>query len=77
MRVLSRDHTGKLDSERARVEALGGEVSVTGRVRGKLMVTRAIGDRPYKLGLAELTAEPEVGVLHTPKLPTSRQLPTL
>ena len=58
--VLSRDHTGKLDSERQRIEALGGEVSVTGRVRGKLMVTRAIGDRPYKLGLCELTAEPEV-----------------
>jgi len=57
------DHTGKRESERSRIEALGGEVSVTGRVRGKLMVTRAIGDRPYKQGLHEVIADPQIAEL--------------
>ena len=39
--VLTRDHTGNRSEERARIEALGGEVSAAGRVRGKLMVTCA------------------------------------
>ena len=58
--VLSRDHNGKSDAERARIEALGGAVSIGGRVRGKLAVTRAIGDLTYKEGLHEVICEPEV-----------------
>lgn len=45
---LSRDHVATDLSEKARVEARGGFVSVTGRVQGRLMVSRAIGDRPVK-----------------------------
>ena len=59
--VLSRDHNGKSDAERARIEALpGGDISIGGRVRGKLAVTRAIGDLPYKEGACEVICEPEV-----------------
>lgn len=45
---LSRDHVATDPSEKARVEARGGFVSMSGRVQGRLMVSRAIGDRPVK-----------------------------
>ena len=59
-RPLSVDHNGRNDAERARIEALGGTVSAMGRVRGKLMVTRALGDLPYKQGLHEVICRPDV-----------------
>lgn len=66
---LSSDHTGKREDERARVEGLGGQVSVTGRVRGKLMVTRALGDLRFKQGLHEVIADPELA-----EVPLSKEL---
>ena len=59
--VLTVEHNGsKNESERKRILALGGELGLTGRVRGKLMVTRALGDLPYKRGKCEVICEPEV-----------------
>lgn len=57
---LSVDHTARRADERARVEAAGGSVSATGRVNGKLAVSRALGDIPFKAGKPLVTAEPEV-----------------
>lgn len=45
---LSKDHVAADPIEKARVEARGGFVSLGGRVQGRLMVSRAIGDRPIK-----------------------------
>lgn len=45
---LSRGHVGFDPAEKVRVEARGGFISMTGRVQGRLMVTRAMGDRPVK-----------------------------
>lgn len=45
---LSRSHVGYDPAEKVRVEARGGFISMTGRVQGRLMVTRAMGDRPVK-----------------------------
>lgn len=57
--ALSRDHRGTRDDERERIESLGGHVSAGGRVRGKLAVTRALGDLPFKQGLGEVICRPE------------------
>lgn len=45
---LSRDHIATDSFERARIEARGGFVSPQGRVQGRLMVSRAMGDRSVK-----------------------------
>lgn len=45
---LSRDHVATDETEKALVEARGGFVSFTGRVQGRLMVSRAVGDRSVK-----------------------------
>ena len=59
---LSRQHTANTPEERARVEALGGKVTVAAdgneRLQGIIQVTRCIGDRPLRC--FGLTAEPEV-----------------
>jgi len=62
LQPLSRVHTASCADERARVEALGGEVRATAdgkeRLQGVIQVTRCIGDRPLRdFGL---TAEPNV-----------------
>eukprot|EP00177_Eucheuma_denticulatum_P001183 GFKZ01002141.1.p2 GENE.GFKZ01002141.1~~GFKZ01002141.1.p2 ORF type:complete len:646 (-),score=73.21 GFKZ01002141.1:2443-4380(-) len=54
---LSRDHVATDETEKALVEARGGFVSMTGRVQGRLMVSRAIGDRPVK---RYISSTPEV-----------------
>lgn len=54
---LSRDHVATDRLEKARVEARGGFVSANGRVQGKLMVSRAIGDRAVK---RYISSTPEV-----------------
>lgn len=54
---LSKDHVATDSDEKARVYARGGFVSVTGRVQGCLMVSRAIGDRSIK---RYISATPEV-----------------
>lgn len=45
---LSRDHVATDPFEKARIEARGGFVSPQGRVQGRLMVSRAMGDRSVK-----------------------------
>jgi len=45
---LSEDHKPSLVSEQRRIETAGGFVSL-GRVRGNLALSRAIGDRQYKV----------------------------
>ncbi|KHN79397.1 putative protein phosphatase 2C F42G9.1 [Toxocara canis] len=45
---LSVDHKPEDDSERARIEAAGGEISIDGRVNGGLNLSRALGDHFYK-----------------------------
>lgn len=55
--ALSKDHVATDSTERSRVEARGGYVSMTGRVQGRLMVSRAIGDRPVK---RYISSTPEV-----------------
>ncbi|PXF48885.1 Protein kinase and PP2C-like domain-containing protein [Gracilariopsis chorda] len=45
---LSKDHLATDPAEQARVLARGGSVSVSGRVMGCLMVSRSLGDRPFK-----------------------------
>lgn len=54
---LSKDHIALDPSEKARVEARGGFVSVSGRVQGCLMVSRAMGDRTVK---RYISATPEI-----------------
>lgn len=54
---LSRDHVATDRLEKARVEARGGFVSANGRVQGKLMVSRALGDRSVK---RYISSTPEV-----------------
>lgn len=47
--VVTKDHVATDADERARVEARGGHVDgKTGRVQGRLMVSRAMGDRAVK-----------------------------
>lgn len=58
---LSRDHVATDPHENARIVARGGFVSVTGRVQGCLMVSRAMGDRPVK---RYVSATPEVVTKH-------------
>jgi serine/threonine protein phosphatase PrpC len=41
---LSRDHLGRDVEERKRIERAGGYVNEEGRVEGRLMITRALGD---------------------------------
>lgn len=56
--VVTKDHVATDGDERARVEARGGSVDVaTGRVEGKLMVSRAMGDRSLK---RYITATPDI-----------------
>jgi serine/threonine protein phosphatase PrpC len=47
-KALSEDHKPSLVSEQRRIETAGGFVSL-GRVRGNLALSRAIGDRQYKV----------------------------
>jgi protein phosphatase 1L len=49
-RILTVDHSPGDPAERARIEALGGEVVTMDipRVQGELAVSRALGDRPLK-----------------------------
>lgn len=56
---LSTDHKPSLDSERTRIEKLGGKVIYYGtwRVQGVLAVSRSFGDRRLK---TYVSAEPEV-----------------
>lgn len=49
---LSKDHIATDSAERARIIARGGFVSVGGRVQGRLMISRALGDRPVKKYIA-------------------------
>jgi protein phosphatase 1L len=47
--VVTKDHIATDPAERAKVEARGGRVDPkTGRIQGRLMVSRAIGDRAVK-----------------------------
>jgi len=47
-KALSEDHKPNLEKEQTRIETAGGFVSL-GRVRGNLALSRAIGDRQYKV----------------------------
>ncbi|VDK66552.1 unnamed protein product [Onchocerca ochengi] len=49
---LSVDHKPEDDTERRRIEAAGGEISVDGRVNGGLNLSRALGDHFYKKNAA-------------------------
>lgn len=54
--VLTREHKAIYPQERARIQKAGGSVSANGRLQGRLEVSRAFGDRPFK----------KVGVVATP-----------
>jgi len=58
-RILTVDHCPGLPAERARIEALGGEVVILDipRVQGSLAVSRALGDLPLK---PYITAQPHI-----------------
>eukprot|EP00743_Colponemidia_sp_Colp-15_P000901 GILK01000994.1.p1 GENE.GILK01000994.1~~GILK01000994.1.p1 ORF type:complete len:362 (-),score=45.61 GILK01000994.1:171-1223(-) len=45
---MSLDHKPDLETEKARIRAAGGTVSMDGRVNGNLNLSRAIGDMEYK-----------------------------
>lgn len=55
--ALSRDHVPTDPAEKARVLARGGSLSASGRIEGRLAVSRALGDRSVKQYVA---ATPEV-----------------
>uniref|UniRef100_A0A915CE89 protein-serine/threonine phosphatase n=1 Tax=Parascaris univalens TaxID=6257 RepID=A0A915CE89_PARUN len=65
---LSVDHKPEDESEKARIEAAGGEISMDGRVNGGLNLSRALGDHFYKkndsLPLKDqmISAQPDVTV---------------
>uniref|UniRef100_A0A803MII5 PPM-type phosphatase domain-containing protein n=1 Tax=Chenopodium quinoa TaxID=63459 RepID=A0A803MII5_CHEQI len=56
--VLTREHKAIYPQERARIQKAGGSVSTTGRLQGRLEVSRAFGDRQFK----------KVGVIATPHI---------
>ncbi|KNA12185.1 hypothetical protein SOVF_128370 [Spinacia oleracea] len=56
--VLTREHKAIYPQERARIQKAGGSVSTTGRLQGRLDVSRAFGDRQFK----------KVGVIATPHI---------
>lgn len=58
--VLSKDHVAMDSGEMARIKARGGYVT-GGRVQGRLMVSRALGDRPVK---QYISATPDVVTRH-------------
>jgi serine/threonine protein phosphatase PrpC len=65
---LSEDHKPQSETERSRIEAAGGFVSLQGRVNGNLNLSRSLGDLKYKQVKRVLregqmiTAEPDVTV---------------
>ncbi|CAM9213865.1 unnamed protein product, partial [Chrysoparadoxa australica] len=64
--ALTVDHTPYIPAERARVEAVGGEVTMNGvlRVEGQLAVTRSLGNRPFtETGL--LSSIPDVSIMRS------------
>lgn len=69
--TLTKDHVATDPGERARVLARGGHVTANGRVEGRIMVSRAMGDRPVKRFVAptpevttvQLAAEDEFLIL--------------
>jgi protein phosphatase 1L len=58
-RILTMDHSPGHPAERARIEALGGEVVILDipRIQGSLAVSRALGDLPLK---PYITAQPHI-----------------
>lgn len=56
--VLTREHKAIYPQERARIQKAGGSVSTTGRLQGRLEVSRAFGDWQFK----------KVGVIATPHI---------
>jgi serine/threonine protein phosphatase PrpC len=65
---LSEDHKPQSETERSRIEAAGGFVSLQGRVNGNLNLSRSLGDLKYKQVKRVsregqmITAEPDVTV---------------
>jgi serine/threonine protein phosphatase PrpC len=47
--ALSYKHVTKDESEKARIEKLGGLIFNGGRLYGNLAITRALGDMEYKV----------------------------
>ncbi|KAI9003359.1 phosphatase 2C-like domain-containing protein, partial [Hyaloraphidium curvatum] len=65
--ALTADHNGHLESEKARIEALGGRVELKDgklRVQGQLEPTRGIGDLAFKR--VGVYAEPDLTALVKP-----------
>ncbi|KAA8498642.1 Protein kinase and PP2C-like domain-containing protein [Porphyridium purpureum] len=60
-RLLTRDHVAADQTEHDLVEARGGFFADNGRVNGKLVVTRALGDYEVK---PAVSCTPEISVLH-------------
>ena len=46
--TLTKDHLAIYPGERARIERSGGYVSKEGRLSGRIQVSRAFGDAPFK-----------------------------